>query len=124
MRLPDPVSGFWGKSDRKHPERTHPLLAHSADVAAVLEALLGLPSYKKIFEKSMQSNFDAGLIARLCVLGAIHDIGKTTAGFQAKNRSGERTNGHIEPLGAIRDSKFQKNFLEIFPFLKEWGGPC
>lgn len=124
MRLPDPVSGFWGKSERKHPERTHPLLAHSADVAAVLEALLGLPSYKKIFEKFMQRNLDAGLIARLCVLGALHDIGKTTAGFQAKNRSGERTNGHIEPLGAIRDSKFQKNFLEIFPFLKEWGGPC
>lgn len=124
MSISDPVSGFWGKSDRKDPARTHPLLAHSADVAAVLEALLGLPSYKKVFEESMQRDLDAGLIARLCVLGALHDIGKTTAGFQAKNRPGGITNGHIEPLGAIRDSKFLKKFLEIFPFLKEWGDPC
>lgn len=124
LSIPNLVSGFWGKSDRKDPARTHPLLAHSADVAAVLEALLRLPSYKRIFEEFMQRDLDAALIARLCVLGALHDIGKTTAGFQAKNRQGEKTNGHIEPLGAIRDSKFQKDFLEIFPFLKEWGDTC
>ncbi len=121
MEFPDSVRGFWGKSDRNDPSRTHPLLAHSADVSAVVEALLGLPVYRRIFKAICGVELDNTTSARFSVFAGLHDVGKTTAGFQAKNRGGSRTHGHIMPMGALCDEGFRKNFLEIFPWLSEWG---
>jgi CRISPR-associated endonuclease/helicase Cas3 len=121
MGLSDPIRGFWGKSDRNDPSRTHPLLAHSADVAAVMEALLALPIYRRVFKATCGAELDSTTSARFAVLAGLHDMGKTTAGFQAKNLRKSRTHGHILPMGALCDNGFRKSFQEIFPWLFEWG---
>ena len=101
MGLSDPIRGFWGKSDRNDPSRTHPLLVHSADVAAVMEALLALPIYRRVFKATCGAELDSTTSARFAVLAGLHDMGKTTAGFQAKNIRKSRTQGHILPMGAF-----------------------
>ena len=121
MSLTDPIRGFWGKSDRNDPSRTHPLLAHSADVAAVMEALLALPVYRRVFKAICGTELGSTTSARFAVLAGLHDMGKTTAGFQAKNLGKSRTHGHILPMGALCDSGFRKSFQGIFPWLFEWG---
>lgn len=115
------VFEFWGKSDRNTPTRTHPLLAHSADVAAVMEALLNLPVYQKIFATTAGRKLDEATAGRFSVCAGLHDVGKTTTGFQAKNKSRIHTNGHIRPMGALCDSGFHKKFFQIFPWLIQWG---
>ncbi|CAH2603749.1 CRISPR-associated helicase Cas3, protein [Rhodovastum atsumiense] len=77
------------------------LNAHAADVAAVTEALLSLPTI------SMRLGHLAGfggpispsLIARLCVLVALHDAGKVNVGFRNRIRSlPGPTAGHVRPI--------------------------
>lgn len=117
------ISAFWGKSDRAIPSRTHPLLAHSADVAAVMEKLLQLPIYRKVYSALSGRNLDRCTLARFAICAGLHDAGKNTAGFQAKNhnKAESRTHGHIYPMGALCDPSFLKEFLDIFPWLEEWG---
>lgn len=117
----DPIRSFWGKSDRNDPSRTHPLLAHSADVAAVMEALLDLPVYRRIFKTLTGQELDEVTKSRFAVLAGKHDIGKNTAGFQAKNRLAAHSHGHILPMGALCERSFRNRFIEIFPWLLEWG---
>ena len=81
-------NGFWAKLNQNEDGdivEWHPLLAHSADVAAVTEALL---------ERTILNRRIASLIgweklsdvhiARLSALAAIHDAGKVNHGFQNK----------------------------------------
>ncbi len=110
----DPIRSFWGKSDRNDPSRTHPLLAHSADVAAVMEALLDLPVYRRIFKTLTGQELDEVTKSRFAVLAGKHDIGKNTASFQAKNRPAAHSHGHILPMGALCERSFRNRFIEIF----------
>lgn len=123
MLSSDPAFGFWGKSDRTNPSRTHPLLAHSADVAAVMEGLLNLSVYRRVYAAITGKVLDETTVARLSVIAGLHDVGKNTAGFQAKNTSARKTNGHIRPMGALCNSQFQDKFFDIFPWLLKWGDP-
>lgn len=78
----------WGKLDRSHPDpATAPrlsLVAHCIDVAAVTRALLGLPTWRKRFDRLAGRPLQALDIDRLTVLAFWHDVGKAGAGFYAK----------------------------------------
>ncbi len=78
----------WGKLDRNHPEAsTAPrlsLVAHCVDVAAVAQALLCLPTWRKRFERLAGRSFTELDVERLTVLAFFHDVGKAGAGFYSQ----------------------------------------
>ena len=75
----------WGKSDRQDQQRVHLLEHHLADVAACFEALLAQPTIRKRLARAGGlSDLDETSAARLCVLVALHDIGKVNTGFQTQ----------------------------------------
>ena len=109
---------FWAKLDYDEKGNItgwHPLLAHSADVAAVTEALL----QKTILDKRIARliGWDClsdKQIARLSALAAIHDAGKVNHGFQ--NRAYAKAGpwaGHVGPIVDLldTDSNYQKELL-------------
>lgn len=74
----------WGKAS---PEGDfHALQAHSLDVAAVFEALCGIPILEKHLCLVAGRDLSSGDIARLAALVYLHDLGKLEPGFQAKAR--------------------------------------
>ncbi len=81
-------TGFWGKLKQDkdcHVLEWHPLPDHSADVAACFEAILLTTQMRRRLARMAKKN-DLGdvQIQRLCVLAALHDIGKCNSGFRAK----------------------------------------
>ena len=98
---------FWAKTGAA-PEDYHPLIAHSADVAAVMEALVQPPGvfHKRLVAVAGASQADPGaLVTVLTYLAAIHDIGKAQNGFQDRGgplaedgRTPWVAGGHVRPL--------------------------
>lgn len=78
----------WAKSNKQEQQehrRVHLLEHHLADVAACFEALLEQPTIRKRLARSGGKNdLDGTTVARLCVLVALHDIGKVNIGFQTR----------------------------------------
>ena len=76
---------FWGKSEPGNPGRIHLLEHHLADVGACFEALLAQPTIRQRLAKAGgRDELDATTVARLCLLAALHDIGKVNVGFQTQ----------------------------------------
>ncbi|MBI5526702.1 MAG: CRISPR-associated endonuclease Cas3'' [Deltaproteobacteria bacterium] len=105
---------FWGKLSqdaRGDVIAWHPLVDHCADVAAVAEALLAIKLWRiRIANLSGLDDLDETICARLCVLSALHDLGKLNTHFQAKGRPdlGFAKGGHVEPgIGALNDAQIQ-----------------
>ena len=111
-------TGFWAKLNQGEDGNIlewHPLMAHSADVAAVTETLLN----KTILNQRVAAligweKLSEAQIARLSALAAIHDAGKVNHGFQNKmHKSKQPQAGHVTPiielLGA--DDKYVDKFL-------------
>ena len=100
-------NAFWGKLYRDREDAAvvewHPLPDHCADVAAVTEALLRLPIWRERLTRLAARAISDVSWPRLCVLAALHDIGKFNLGFQAKGRPElGPTAGHVrEALGAL-----------------------
>lgn len=97
-----PSDRFWGKTAAG---AWHPLIAHAADVAAVMARLLSDDSLlaRRLATLAGSSDLDPTLRARLVLLAACHDLGKVNHGFQAKVRAAERHHhwpalGHVQPL--------------------------
>jgi CRISPR-associated endonuclease/helicase Cas3 len=98
-----PVGAYWAKLDEKTGD-WHPLIAHSADVATVMWQLL---TPGALFERHLawcigQKALTLEQRAALCLLAALHDIGKTNHAFQ-ENRSRRRASryfreGHVRVL--------------------------
>jgi len=108
-------STFWGKLTKDLDgvvTAWHPLQDHCADVAAVTEALLALPLWRmRMARLAGRDDLSASICARLCVLSALHDLGKFTTPFQAKGRPDLRVpeGGHVEAgLGALIDARVQQ----------------
>lgn len=106
---PEP-SDFWAKLKYKDDDRStgtivawHPLLAHSADVAAVTEALLTRTILRKRLATLVGwDDLDDVHVARLSALAAIHDAGKVNHGFQNIAFEGAQPrNGHVKPIVAV-----------------------
>jgi len=94
---------FWAKIRTDEASKAvswQPLEAHCADVAAVTEALFKHSILRSrlgyILAEERLSDVQT---ARLCVLAALHDVGKVNHGFQdrAYSRSAPRV-GHVSPL--------------------------
>ena len=127
----------WGKSDREDPQRVHLLEHHLADVAACLAALLKQPTIRKRLAcAGGLSDLDGATAARLCVLAALHDIGKVNVGFQARiwrtedlptRRKRPRRAGHVQDLVPVledKDSETADWFFDALgaPEIMEWDG--
>lgn len=76
----------WGKLDRQAPDPKPrlSLVAHCIDVAAVLAALLELPSWRRRLQRLAGRTLDEIDLQRLQVLAFLHDVGKAGAGFYSK----------------------------------------
>lgn len=75
---------FWAKTHADGEVRSHSLVYHSLDVAAVFELLLSDRfGYWRVFERSFGAP-TAMIAPALTALVALHDLGKVAVGFQAK----------------------------------------
>jgi CRISPR-associated endonuclease/helicase Cas3 len=83
------MSRAWAKKD--DPD-WHSLIAHSADVAAVLRVLLRETKMANRFGTLAGLDLSPVHLDRLAVLAALHDAGKASRGFQ------EGTAGHLRPI--------------------------
>lgn len=91
------VMDAWGKIDLPTQDRHH-LAHHSADVAAVLVALLGIPSFRHRAEAAAEAPISDDETACLGALAFLHDIGKLAPAFQAKgwpDMQGITTRDHL-----------------------------
>jgi len=104
---------FWGKADRENPDRIHLLEHHLADVAACLEVLLDQPTIQRnLAHTAGRKDLDDTTVARLCLLAAIHDIGKVNIGFQTQIwQSNDFPEGKRRPKRA-------GHTLDLIPVLK------
>lgn len=70
------------------------LSQHLDDVADCFAALIDLPLLRQRLTGAMGRNPDAVTLERLCVLAWLHDVGKLSAGFQARALNPVRRAGH------------------------------
>jgi CRISPR-associated endonuclease/helicase Cas3 len=108
---------LWGKRDKVTGKR-HPLFAHLADVASVMESILRLPVFRQRMEKALGKPLTPVLVARICVLVVLHDLGKFAPGFQLRLGNPGQGCNHIESLYWLCDQR--EKLFGIFPWLKIW----
>ena len=113
-------SDFWAKLKYKGGDRStgeivewHPLLAHSADVAAVAEALL----QRTILRERLASlagwdDLSDVHVARLSALAALHDAGKVNHGFQNRAHGERQQAGHVRPMIDVFDADRPVEWIE------------
>ncbi|MCC9598500.1 CRISPR-associated helicase Cas3' [Rubrivivax sp. JA1055] len=73
----------WGKYEATSGRRLS-LVAHCLDVAAVVEALLALPTWSRRFTTLAGQSLAPVTVERLTLLAFLHDPGKAGAGFYSK----------------------------------------
>ncbi len=112
------------------------LIDHCADVAACCEAILRASLIRRRLARlAGLEDFSAGQVARLCVLVALHDLGKANHGFQARSVApGQRPKnsrivGHVREVVALfktPDYQATQRFLEVLPYeeLAGWFTPA
>ena len=111
-------TGFWAKLNQDENGEIvewHPLMAHSADVAAVTEALLTQTVLnQRVATLIGWKKLSNAHVARLSAFAAIHDAGKVNHGFQNKmTKSGQPRAGHLSPIIELLDAdvRYQEKFL-------------
>ncbi|MDR2162271.1 MAG: CRISPR-associated endonuclease Cas3'', partial [Desulfovibrio sp.] len=118
---------LWGKRDKETGCR-HPLLAHLADVGAVMEKMLLLPVFRQRMGKALGKILTPVLRERLCVLACLHDLGKFAPGFQLRLRKYDHQYclqrdhqdcNHIDSLYGLLQQR--DRLLKTFPWLEQWG---
>jgi CRISPR-associated endonuclease/helicase Cas3 len=83
------------------------LVDHSADVAAVVAALLSQPTINgRLASAAGRASLDAVTCARLAALAFLHDIGKANRGFRRRIDANAPTVGHIDELAWLFNSDF------------------
>ena len=110
----------WGKLQRGTADPTLAprltLVAHCIDVAAVVAALLDLPTWRTRLDTLARRPLTDQDRARLCALAFLHDIGKAGAGFYSKGTGPEVAQawrqrhrvagdqlGHVTVVGPLLD---------------------
>jgi len=97
-------SHLWAKLKREGDAIVswHSLVDHSADVAAVVEALLEQPTIRRRLAGAAELRDLRPLTcARLAALAFLHDIGKANRGFRARVDPRAETIGHIDQLSWV-----------------------
>lgn len=116
---PDPDQ-FWAKLRYRDGDRTtgeivawHPLLAHSADVAAVTEALLERTILRERLARLIGWDDLTGVhVARLSALAALHDAGKVNQGFQNRAHGSKPQSDHVTPMVGVYTASDPLTYLE------------
>ncbi|AWN47560.1 CRISPR-associated helicase/endonuclease Cas3 [Methylobacterium terrae] len=92
---------LWAKRDAAG--RWHSLVGHSADVGAVLAALLDLPTIGERLRRFGRTDAAAAssISAKLSALAFLHDVGKANRGFQARSDANAPRVGHIDELAWV-----------------------
>ena len=102
IHTPPTPSSLWAKIYRDsdgHISGWHSLIDHSADVAAVIEALLAQPTINiRLARTAGLTELSAIICARLAALAFLHDIGKANRGFRARIDPRAPIVGHIDQL--------------------------
>lgn len=116
----------WAKFDRVSGIYHH-LAHHCADVAACLEAIVGLPTIRSRLDQAAGESLSPEIVERLAVLCFLHDAGKLHPGFQAKGWpetiwSGRR-HGHLHEGAAIFGSNVLPEIADrlCLEDLSRWG---
>ena len=122
MAVADPPKEPWGKlRDRSSPDPSQSprlsLVAHCIDVAAVMKALLALPTWQQRLDKLAGRALTELDMQRLCALTFLHDIGKAGAGFYSKgvtpevlrawratHLAGRSQSGHVSVVAPLFES--------------------
>lgn len=103
----DPSSTLWAKlrCEAGETQRWHSLVDHSADVAAVIAALLAQPTIRcRLATAAGRADLDEVTCARLTALAFLHDVGKANRGFQHQAKKGSPRVGHINELAWLFDA--------------------
>lgn len=113
--------GFWGKLSLRDDvvEAWHSLEDHCADVAACAEALLQRTLLRqRLARLGGLDDLDEVQVARLCVIAALHDLGKFNQHFQNKGRPGARpTAGHVREVTILFDQSHRAEVDRLFAAL-------
>lgn len=117
-----PPTDFWGKLEGTDAGlQWHPLVDHSADVAACAEVLLletALGRRQAVLAGVEQWSDEQ--MARFGVFAALHDVGKFNRGFQGRWRTPSRRGpGHVGPavaLFAADGAEAQQQFIDALDF--------
>jgi CRISPR-associated endonuclease/helicase Cas3 len=118
----------WAKFESE--DEWHPLVAHSADVAAVLEMLIRHTSLGTRMAHLMgQDHLTEVQIQRFCVLAVLHDAGKANQGFQNRAFDREPSDNHVTPMvGMLATNEKRRTLTErlglrdLLPwFSDDWG---
>ena len=123
------TSRVWAKLVREgkaFPHAWHALIGHSADVAAVFEAILRLPVVKsRLAALAGESRIPEVWLDRLAVYAALHDFGKANSGFQARWHADAPAIGHVAPALSLIycGEEFADQIQAALPLseLAEWG---
>lgn len=122
-----PVHRPWGKLRRAEDGALAASLGlrdHSADVSAVFFALLRVPNIRRgLARLGGMETLDDGQAARLCVLAALHDLGKVNHGFQNKAlpKGTAPVEGHIGcVVGALHDGLIQAALADLYDAMAGW----
>jgi CRISPR-associated endonuclease/helicase Cas3 len=98
-------AALWAKFKRDQGGRVvgwHSLVDHSADVAAVVEALLIQPTIRRrMATAASRTELDEITCARLSALAFLHDIGKANRGFRKRVDREAPPVGHIDQLAWV-----------------------
>lgn len=122
-------TAYWGKLELREDTVVawHPLAHHCADVAACTEALLHHTLLRRRLARlAGRDDLDAVTIARLCVLAALHDLGKFNQHFQNKGRPNAfPREGHVRELVPLFDheraSESELFYTSLSPLpMAEW----
>ena len=106
---------LWAKLHRQSDgsvETWHSLPDHSADVAAVLEALLRVPTVRDRLSRLAGDSVTRRTEARLAALAFLHDVGKANRGFRCRFHAGVQGEGHIQPLAWLLHGSGTEALLE------------
>lgn len=124
----------WAKFDNTSAtSRWHSLVGHSADVAAVFEALVDIPANTARLNAMAARPLGAADRERLAALAFLHDLGKTNWGFQAKALNFDErrqllgtgdTAGHVrEVAGLFAETLHERKFAALpFEQMASWFG--
>lgn len=127
MHGPPEPSDFWAKLKYKDNDRStgeiiawHPLVAHSADVAAVTEALLRRTILRQRLAQLIGwDELPDVHVARLAALAALHDAGKVNHSFQDQAfPNAPRSKGHVRPIINVLDPLASIEWIKPLPLVK------
>lgn len=128
--MPTDTAVPWAKLDRDDNgvlRAALPLIDHGLDVAAVFEALLSGGAWEPALTVTAGRPLTAQDRARLVALAALHDIGKTNRGFQARiDRRAEKIGHEGQVAALLKHSQLVRTpaGIALLAIRREWkAGP-